>query len=680
MAFTNESIRAIGAVFSSSYGADMSASTESVPSQTPSVFEEMALRNGQLPTPFKAIIETITANQGRPFNVNIKATDISGRSLQAQASTTKFPRNVVLVTTQNSPTLRGGVPEYLFAFGYTPNDGKIEVVSWNRHTRKFDFIEVTGYMPNAAEGPRLNRNVEAICASCHQAKAPILSRFPWLELHNENDRLRNKTDLSREELTPEELDLLKFIRPENVATANSATGDVRLGTRLIGQLSGVQFDSIVRRSNRALQAANMCRQLCAPGAGGLTCRRHTFLISIFGDDMFETPEKSAEWKAAYVALVTPRWPKDEFAYRTSVLPDRDPTNRISKKGSVSVPVIKDLNSFALNDLKNEFCNSQDESIKAKFIWSFDLDPKDISGIFCNQTNGVDQVTITKKAGFTQSALPLTQSKLFPDRLKRAATMVHTETGTTGDFGRNLFGTARDAVDTVTLPFSRSLKANGVAIANPGDPTVLRPQVSHITPEDAPTRLIENGSFGCFGITATEINNLFQSPGEKSEMGRTILKSPAFNQLLNSSWPPSREQIERLFEDVRGGSSRETVNAATSKLLLQSYPSLRIAPTGNVIRPNSAPAMKLDFDMKTVVQQRCATCHGSPDSSRPLPLGGNSSQISFSLSKFVSKTNGHTVVDYLNGNGVAQMPPGNATGLKPEERELLIRTLKASGGN
>lgn len=82
-------------------------------SAAPSVFEEMAIENGVMPTSIRQIIETITKNQGRPYFVNIESAEVMGRSLQAASSTYPFPRTVYLVSTK-TPFATGGPAEFPF--------------------------------------------------------------------------------------------------------------------------------------------------------------------------------------------------------------------------------------------------------------------------------------------------------------------------------------------------------------------------------------------------------------------------------------------------------------------------------------------------------------------------------------------------------------------------------------
>ena len=139
----------------------------------------------KVPYPFSALLAQIhtelqreSASDSELFNAVLIPI---GRSLQRNAAAPDYfhsPRVVVAVhgesATPGAPLLK----DRLY-FGYQPQSGVLEVISYNEAMGRFEFQIVKDYREHAT--PQLYYAPRMICMACHQNQAPIFSRPLWRE-------------------------------------------------------------------------------------------------------------------------------------------------------------------------------------------------------------------------------------------------------------------------------------------------------------------------------------------------------------------------------------------------------------------------------------------------------------------------------------------------------------------
>lgn len=646
---------------------------------------QLALVNGELPRPLNKIAETILKNSGKPFEVTVASTDVMGRSLQAPASTYAFPRQLFLVKHSTGNRATG----FLFAYAYTPLDGKIEVITWNRHTRKHQFIEVTKYGPKTLAAA-IDKNVDSICTTCHQAGAPILTRFPWLELASQNSKLRERIERARGALTDADAaELLKFagFAGENELTSRNLVSVLR-ASNSVQPLSGFALDEVVRHANKNQQAARVCQAVCAPGDAGQTCRRHTFLISVFGLESLSNREKLEAYKKLYADIVAPRWPKDQFAYASSVLPDRNPESMFHSNGVVALPVIKNAKAVASSEFVREFCATNgsgisDSSKIRQLLSSFGFSDPSVRPTSCSNSSegkisfsGQKQERQGPETSWSKD-FPIESSPLFKDRLSKIGNVLYREEDTTSPLSSSFLSDSNNepVVSDLNVPYSVSLLADGQSVNHPGHPAMPRPLVRGFTHQEAAVRLAEAGPFGCFGIDRDEVtgNVIVSDVNQRRAFVQKLIQGKALDTLLSQTWPPSREAVLKLLIDASAAGDRPALSNEEAAAILRNYPSVK-GPAIKNAAPNSVAATEA-HDLKAIVQTRCVQCHDAAASARPLPINGlTSEQIATDLASFRS-SRGFSAVDHLRGERALQMPPNNVTGLTSSERGFLIRTFE-----
>ncbi len=129
-----------------------------------------AINGGKIPYPFKDLINSMGDNAIENSNILMIP---KGRSLVKGHSDLRNPR--LLVDPLDLPKGAGDTKEDLrkklgiakgdLYLGYVPGTDKIEVISFNKTTNKYDFFIIEDYAPG--KKPKLSHQA-GMCTTCHQ--------------------------------------------------------------------------------------------------------------------------------------------------------------------------------------------------------------------------------------------------------------------------------------------------------------------------------------------------------------------------------------------------------------------------------------------------------------------------------------------------------------------------------
>ncbi|MEW6056721.1 MAG: hypothetical protein AB1540_08905 [Bdellovibrionota bacterium] len=261
-----------------------------------------------------------------------------GRSGQEKKANLKEPRIAQLLTANASGLSENpdSVRDYVF-LGYAPQANQVEVNSFNQKSGEWDFEIINNY--SAIQTPANRESLAPVpalddCLECHQSKAPVYPRKPWSESLAFDGPGQRKTfnRSKRAELMKQVLAARK--------------GDVNYHGIRLDRLSIVDqlfFDKHVRAANRHAQAHRVCRHVCK---NNVECKRELLEIALSCKSWREFDQiksKLQKWAEA-------TWPKDGFAYRSSVILDRDPLSGKPGEGTAT-RVFLDAPGKALKELE-----------------------------------------------------------------------------------------------------------------------------------------------------------------------------------------------------------------------------------------------------------------------------------------------------------------------------------------
>ena len=277
--------------------------------------------NGQkVPENFETLIKHLTQRLENETGAEIVVTreGIDGRSLDEDHDSVESPRELVAFGIEN----RSGTATPVLFLGYAPMKARLELIAFEPQ-RGWDFALAEPFHPSKkgsdiVVGPSSNK----LCSSCHQAEAPIFSRFPWDETRGSN---RNGvfSDAAKAGLKSQDASIVEL---RNFSSQNSlllTESPTLFKNIFLRQPFG--FDNLVRNANRAAQESRMCRTLCEKSDS--SCRTRLFAlvmsnaVSLIGADSPRRNEFST-FEGWIKGHVRSRWPKDLFTYPSSVLLDR----------------------------------------------------------------------------------------------------------------------------------------------------------------------------------------------------------------------------------------------------------------------------------------------------------------------------------------------------------------------
>jgi hypothetical protein len=221
------------------------------------------------------------------------------RSLQRANSTFAHPREVTMIS--SAPSMKPDpAPFYL---GFAPLAEQVEVISWNPQVDRYEFLILEKFAPHQEPVLKVaNRN---FCMSCHQHGGPIFSHQPWSETENNSTLLTKVNEVRREAGLKEFGQQFEFFKPdENLEEILGGVGAI---------------DNAVRHSAIELQKRKICRNLCGQD---LECRKRLLTAAILSAS--ERVSDLKNFKETFASYLEKRWPRDGFAYPTSVLLNRDP--------------------------------------------------------------------------------------------------------------------------------------------------------------------------------------------------------------------------------------------------------------------------------------------------------------------------------------------------------------------
>jgi|GEM_PF-3070299 len=210
---------------------------------------------------------------------DISATVIPhGRSLERRLTDFSQPRSIFAWRTDvtSSP--------FLLFVAYTPRTQELEIISWNRKLRQFDFKLVQNYASGLK--PKIVNANRALCMACHQNGTPIFPIAPWGETTNNRDVLEN-------------------LKRENTDSFASYWLNLDHGPFHRDQVQVENLDFRVRSADTILQNQQMVQQGCGTD---LQCRKN------LADPAF-SKSLGEQLKA--------HWPENQFAFPHGILASRE---------------------------------------------------------------------------------------------------------------------------------------------------------------------------------------------------------------------------------------------------------------------------------------------------------------------------------------------------------------------
>jgi hypothetical protein len=335
--------------------------------------------------------------------------------------------------------------------GYAPRSNELEVITWNSQARKYDFLIVSDYREGGT--PRIQKADSSVCMTCHQNGGPLLSRGLWAEMGGVT--------------TGDAFEKLKFDpnTPGIPKNSRNNTNDI---------------DDLVRVANDQLQA----NQVCASGCGDtIKCREKLLLGALARVQLASDPTHRKNLSQDLSQMVQSTWPKDEYAYPSDVLPNRDPTWLPEHHGEVTRVQIVDLKKFLA------------------------------------QGRGTDP------QGNPIEPLPLDQYRIESEyNAGIELTYSHDHPAVDPEF----------ALDPTVL---KAIKLPYDDPSSLGDPTIKRPKVSAVPAFLAGEYLLDHVT-DCFNLSDQDEAFLKKVPYEKLQ---NIAKDSTTGEFV-ASWPPNRNRI------------------------------------------------------------------------------------------------------------------------------------------
>lgn len=562
-----------------------------------SFIEAWVKNQGVVPYPFNRYKEKMRVSDYDPGEVIIPA----GRSLQKKKTTFENPRAVVADGSSR-----------LFT-AYAPLAKQLEIISWNQKRSQFDFFIVTNYAKGLV--PKITLPERNLCITCHQGGGPIFPHAGW-----------NETDAAARLV-------------ERMVAARNGKVDFD-GYDLVrgngGSLGTANFDRSIRAANRLGQSAQVCRTVCGDDIG---CREALVKTALLNPGIGAGQSPDPDWLESLRSRVEKHWPKDEFAYVSSVIPDRNPLKNEEQGGTATRFIVKDPQSAI--EILNTPISISGYDVKGVFETLTALP-------FGDMTKKGDPAFIMKRqlndAISTDSGLDLTYDE-------------EAGNGFTPMIGDNATAEDRKKYRTGNKYAEEFIATEG----SQADPKFQRPKVSAVHRDDAIPYIIDHG-WNCVGFNAGDVAVLVPYNDKiKDAVVSLDIKD------LVSRWPPERGKILRRLLTKLGATEiplpyrdGEIGEAVPKKLRLE-LEKISASP------PLEQSEIAETYGKLKQFIQYCSSCHAGANTPYPLPLND------LSKLKLYRSDDGVTVYDQLHSG---RMPPKGSKYSKPskEEREQMLKLL------
>jgi hypothetical protein len=552
------------------------------------LFDQLLEANagGKIPTDYETLAKVVLGSDRDDVLF------ASSRSLQRAATSFAHPRHVATPTARlaEAAAFRAMSTNGRLFIGFAETTDQVEIISWNNREGRFDFELITGFAPGRT--PKLSPADRKECEDCHQNGAPIFPRFAWRETNRSN----GTTD------------------PGDVDTAarmiEARQGDNQVnGVRIDKSVNPFEVDDAVRAGNRLVQV----RRACAVACGGLApaetsvCRAHLLKAALarkakttFGSYYIDkgTPKANAFYDGIdeLGRLAARGWPADGFAYPSSVLLDRLPTDE-------PFPAPKEVGFWAsLDEQKLDYDKQKREN-----TFDYRNNPDEYAVMNDLVAAGVDP--------------------LAADRL-----------GTVG-----LALQKPHAMTTMPPEAAPDLKRI--------DPRTPRPLIGAIRAEDA-GRVLADAAFECLGFLEIDDFVIDGALGAAREarLGKLI---DEHRSELTSSWPPRREVVmEKVLGWVDQRSMTDHYTEALTQTAKTPAADAKAAGTGAA----SAPATVTN----PLLAKYCSPCHNAEAVVyAPIPFADESALAGYVEAVATTRGKEATARLYVRKIESKQMPPEDA---------------------
>ena len=236
-----------------------------------------AINGGKIPYPFKDLINSIGDNAIEDSNILMIP---KGRSLVKHHSSLRNPR--LLVDPLDLPKGVGDSKEELrkklgiakgdLYLGYVPGTDKIEVISFNKSTDKYDFFIIDDYAPG--KKPKLSHQT-GMCTTCHQNGGPLFPKSPWTEILGKTSQ--KITNVGGFVKVLGENEMMERIIAANPDRTEIEGVPINRGLKRFDAFRLVEFDSGVRNNSDRLMANQICSTLCQPS--DFSCKKNLFKLA-----------------------------------------------------------------------------------------------------------------------------------------------------------------------------------------------------------------------------------------------------------------------------------------------------------------------------------------------------------------------------------------------------------------
>ena len=236
-----------------------------------------AMNGGKIPFPFKDLINSIGDNAIEESNILMIP---KGRSLVKHHSNLRNPR--LLVDPLDLPKGVGDSKEELrkklgiakgdLYLGYVPGTDKIEVISFNKSTNKYDFFIIDDYA--SGKKPKLSHQT-GMCTTCHQNGGPIFPKSPWTEILGKTSH--KITNVGGFVKVIGENEMMERIIKANPDRSDIEGVPINRGLKRFDAFRLVEFDSGVRNNSDRLMNNQICSILCQPN--DLECKKNIFKMA-----------------------------------------------------------------------------------------------------------------------------------------------------------------------------------------------------------------------------------------------------------------------------------------------------------------------------------------------------------------------------------------------------------------
>ena len=565
-----------------------------------SFFELLNQSSGKLPESFGEIRKLMSADY--PLAIP------DGRSLQKKKADFKDPRIVIAQGRK------------IFV-GYASKVKQAEVISWNQKEGRFDFFLIKNFGKGLT--PEISVPERGVCTVCHQAGGPIYSRGPWDESTIMGPFTNPETHLP--ELNEDGSVFQGNELYQKLIAANGGSRDFDgVDVSAISVTMPSSFDGSVRDANHLAQSYRACREMCG---ANVECR--TQLIQ----DTFLHPSE-AEVTALQKSLEK-NWPSDGFAYPSSVIPNRDPTDHPEQGGTAT-------RIFVTNPDK---LKKLDRTIVTMTIGFGNPDGTSGSRKETGLANGDPNV-------------PNSLAHIMEDatakgiRTAKGIEVTYDERSSTVGAGFPIGGCTDCPNEDGVVKFERFPATDGSL----ADPLVARPKVNGIPVNEA-AKYAAAEAFDCLGFTDSDRALLAGYSGDA--LHAVLLSSDV--QTLLKAWPVDRAAL--MIALLRGLGALQKAACYVSLAPLPAVLEAQLRKVESATRA-ATPAEK----PKTYLMQKyCSKCHATDDIVR-LPLENLQK-----LRGYVGDT-GATVLKKLS---TGRMPPRSEF-LQPtaEERTEMLRLLNS----